>query len=46
MTIRTELVPKSTAVAPLKPLPLIVTVVPPAKGPACGLMPETVGAAT
>ena len=37
-------VPKSTAVAPVKPLPVIVTNVPPAAGPAVGLRPVTVGA--
>src|SRR5208337_422115 len=39
-------VPKSTAVAPVKPAPVIVSVVPPAKGPSVGLMPVTVGADT
>ena len=39
-------VPKSTAVAPVKPVPVIVTRVPPAAGPLFGLMPVTVGAAT
>ena len=39
-------VPKSTAVAPVKPVPVIVTNVPPADGPLVGLMPVTVGAAT
>jgi hypothetical protein len=38
--------PKSTAVAPLKPDPVIVTSVPPPSEPAAGLMPVTVGAAT
>ena len=38
-------VPKSTAVAPVKPVPVIVTKVPPAAGPLVGLMPVTVGAA-
>src|SRR6516162_9703639 len=38
-------VPKSTAVAPVKPVPVIVTVVPPAGGPLVGLMAVTVGAA-
>ena len=37
-------VPKSTAVAPVKPVPVIVTEVPPAAGPLVGLMPVTVGA--
>ena len=36
--------PKSTAVAPVKPMPVIVTVVPPAAGPEDGLTPVTVGA--
>ena len=39
-------VPKSTAVAPVKSVPVIVTVVPPAAGPDAGLMPVTLGAAT
>ena len=36
-------VPKSTAVAPVKPVPVIVTKVPPAGEPEVGLKPETVG---
>ncbi len=36
-------VPKSTAVAPLKPVPEIVTLVPPPSGPAKGLTLETLG---
>ena len=39
------IVPKSTAVAVLKPVPMIVTEVPPAIGPAAGLTAVTVGAA-
>ena len=39
-------VPKSTAVAPVKSDPVIVTDVPPASGPAAGLMPVTAGAAS
>jgi hypothetical protein len=38
--------PNLTAVAPVKPLPLTVTVVPPACGPALGLTPLTVGGGT
>ena len=38
-------VPKSTAVAPVKAVPVMVTVVPPAAGPEVGLSPVTVGAA-
>jgi hypothetical protein len=34
--------PKSTAVAPVKPLPVIATDVPPVSGPADGLKRETV----
>jgi hypothetical protein len=34
-------VPKSTAVAPVKPVPWTVTVVPPGSGPALGLTPVT-----
>jgi hypothetical protein len=36
--------PKSTAVAPVKPVPVIVTLVPPDVEPVSGLMPVTVGA--
>ena len=39
-------VPKSTAVTFLSPLPVIATTVPPAPGPLFGLIPVTVGAAT
>ena len=35
--------PKSTAVAPVKSVPVIVTEVPPAAGPLVGLRPVTVG---
>ena len=45
MTSVAAVVPKSTAVAPVKPVPVIVTLVPPAAGPAVGLTPVTVGAA-
>ena len=38
-------VPKSTAVAPVKPVPVIVTGVPPASEPLVGVRPVTVGAA-
>ncbi len=34
-------VPKSTSVAPVKPVPVIVTGVPPPNGPPTGLMPVT-----
>jgi hypothetical protein len=37
-------VPNSTWLAPVKPLPLIVTVVPPAAGPDVGEMADTTGA--
>ena len=37
-------VPNSTAVAPVKPVPVIVTGVPPAVGPLVGLRPVTAGA--
>ena len=40
----TTVVPKSTAVAPARFVPVMVTFVPPANGPAAGLMPVTVGA--
>ena len=39
-------VPEFTAVAPVRSVPVIVTVVPPAAGPGVGLMPVTLGAAT
>jgi hypothetical protein len=39
-----EVEPKSTAVAPVKPVPVIVTDVPPAVDPERGLIPVTVGA--
>jgi hypothetical protein len=35
--------PKSTEVAPLNPAPLIVTAVPPRRGPVLGLSPLTMG---
>jgi hypothetical protein len=38
--------PKVTAVAPVNPVPVIVTVVPPVVGPAVGEIDVTVGAAT
>jgi hypothetical protein len=38
--------PKLTAVAPVKLVPVIVTEVPPAAGPLAGLMPVTVGVGT
>jgi hypothetical protein len=37
--------PNCTAVAPMKPVPATVTLLPPAVGPLVGLMPVTVGAA-
>jgi hypothetical protein len=37
--------PNLTAVAPVNPVPVIVTEVPPAAGPLVGEMPVTVGAA-
>ena len=38
--------PKVTADAPVKPVPVMVTVVPPVAGPVAGLTDVTVGAAT
>jgi hypothetical protein len=38
--------PMVTAVAAVKPVPVMVTAVPPALGPDVGLMPVTVGTAT
>ena len=41
-----EVAPKLTAVAPMKSVPVIVTLVPPAAGPDDGLTPVTVGGGT
>jgi hypothetical protein len=38
--------PNFTAVAPVRPVPVMVTVVPPAAGPLVGLIDETVGTGT
>ncbi len=38
--------PKSTALAPVNPVPAMVTTVPPARGPARGLREVTAGAAS
>ena len=38
--------PNFTAVAPVKPVPVIITDVPPAVGPAFGEIPVTVGSTT
>jgi len=38
-----DALPKSTIVAPVKPLPVMVTVFPPLAGAEGGLMPVTVG---
>ncbi len=40
------MLPNLTAVAPVKPVPVIVTVVPPVVGPELGLIPVTVGGVT
>jgi hypothetical protein len=47
LTVRTvpAVRPNLTAVAPVNPVPVTVTVVPPATGPAAGAMPVTVGTA-
>ncbi len=45
VTFVAAVVPKSTAVAPVKSVPVIVTSVPPAVGPLVGLRPVTAGAA-
>ena len=45
LKLAAAVVPKVTAVAPRKLVPLIVTEVPPAAGPDDGLKPVTVGAA-
>ena len=46
LVIVAAVLPKSTAVALARFVPVIVTVVPPAKGPAVGLTLVTAGAAT
>src|SRR6516165_4947709 len=46
ITLAAGIVPKSTAVAPVKPVPLIVTNVPPLWGPLVGTRPVTTGAVT
>ena len=38
--------PNATAVAPARPVPVIVTTFPPASGPPAGLSPVTAGAGT
>ena len=43
VTLVAGAVPKWTAVAPVKPVPMIATEVPPAAGPDVGLRPVTVG---
>ena len=45
MKLVAAVAPKLTAVAPVKPVPVMVTEVPPASGPAVGLTAVTVGAA-
>ena len=45
MKLVAAVAPNSTAVAPVKLVPVMVTDVPPAGGPLVGLMPVTVGAA-
>ncbi len=45
LTFVAAVVPKSTAVAPVNPVPVIVTRVPPAVEPLVGLRPVTTGAA-
>ena len=44
LTLVAAAVPKSTALAPVKPLPVTTTVVPPAGRPAAGLSEATDGA--
>ena len=44
VTFVAGVVPKSTAVAPVKLVPTIVTRVPPAAGPVDGFIPVTTGA--
>ena len=46
MKVVAGVVPKWTAVAAVKPVPVMVTEVPPAVGPALGATELTVGAAT
>ena len=44
LTLVAAVVPKETVVVFVNPVPVIVTVVPPATGPLAGVMPVTVGA--
>ena len=46
VTLVAAVEPKSTAVAPVKPVPVMVTEVPPAAGRRSGLTAVTVGAAS
>ena len=46
VTLVAAVVPNMTALAPVKLVPVMVTEVPPAGGPAGGLTPVTVGAAS
>ena len=48
LTVKLEaaVAPKSTAVTAVKPVPVMVTAVPPASGPAAGLTLVTVGVTT
>ena len=46
VTLVAALLPNITAVAPVKPLPVMVTLVPPAVGPDDGEIPATAGTAT
>jgi hypothetical protein len=43
VTLVAAVAPNLTDVAPVKPVPVIVTTVPPAAGPEVGLMPVTLG---
>jgi len=45
VTLVAPVAPKPTPVAPVNPVPVIVTVSPPAAAPLLGLIPVTVGAA-
>ena len=46
VTFVAAVAPKSTTVGPVKPVPVIITNVPPASGPLVGLTPVTTGATT
>ncbi|MNM85396.1 hypothetical protein D3C81_975090 [compost metagenome] len=44
VTPEAAVVPKATAVVPVKPVPVMTTLLPPATGPKAGVIPLTTGA--